>query len=1055
MTILERISDLKPVQLIYQELMEAIKVSLQSIAVDREQHPNIRKNQDFWKEQLEGTSEEVTKEALINMSEKAFEEIRNSYLNGDEHKEYLKHIRKKGSKKEEMELPEEERLSENEGSLFDDVMTKINAVDAEVPALMYEIISFFDQVSKQTPEKQKDLLAQFPPKNQDDYNCVGGSQTRLINVKMQMGDSLGQSFNALLDKSCPPILKFINPGNQVHLTALLHKSLGITPNDILWHSAATQIPAKEVWHFIRSFNKELYTIHQEKITEDKNDLEKISALFDKIRTDETVIMGGFPKIQEATRSCWRFLDVSNGTEFMRNFFELDDFSNPVTLKMVGETTVMENKLQDVAEKLKSVTEPKNEEVFNFELHDNDAPEKIAALLRGQNSTESQKHVALSALWVLSENFAGNSAFNALKTATLLSGEVGKEITNEMINSEHYSKTLSEINHNLGRIRTKIAPQAQEQNEEYVNEVNHNIDLGMSAEFLDQCIENKKLGQVFIAELIKRNTQDHEHDHLEWVKLFFYHPKREKILEAFQVCAKGDIYFEAENFFILISTEKQDKDLLKDLLEDLDEENIKNYALYILGCAVHHQNYEMAEIVFSCLENLESNLNLLELSIEKEYFDVAKYLIHIRKYDINGKGNSDLNHLSVAIVKENAEIVQMLLAHGADITAANNIGGTAISTAAFLRDFDMLKILIEHSFNKLPLLILEESYLEKIKNVFDKSLNFSADYEIKNSINESIEIFSALQDRSNPEAKAKIIEFAIKNDYENLAESLMQESSQEACFLKAAEYGSLDIVKLLIKKGVDVDFTNENRETAFLVAMANGKFTTGLYLINEAEANANAINKDNKNVFHIILDNKYDESEMILESLVKKDKCKESLHVQDKAGNTPLHIVITNHCVHKEHFVTDNNFNLKNNAQETPFMIAVENNIFKLASTIFNKLNSVSQINVLSQIISGKNHHLQNKLLNFIESTHFPDPSPSAESAEPLTMSQAATNNPPAQEKKGKPASRIQPINYEAINIKVKALYGNTPSVETFNRGIIKLKDKGVLVASSRSARNLF
>ena len=71
---------------------------------------------------------------------------------------------------------------------------------------------------------------------------------------------------------------------------------------------------------------------------------------------------------------------------------------------------IEEKLEELSRKSNFIPEPLDETLLIFELHDKGAPLQIAEVLNNPNSTTQDKHIATLALWILSENFAGNCKF---------------------------------------------------------------------------------------------------------------------------------------------------------------------------------------------------------------------------------------------------------------------------------------------------------------------------------------------------------------------------------------------------------------------------------------------------------------------------------------------------------------------------------------------------------------------------------------------------------------------------------------------------------------------
>ncbi|MFT6332142.1 MAG: ankyrin repeat protein [Lentimonas sp.] len=707
MNLLDQIKNAKPTILDHKSLMENLQESLNSRAVNEDANLEIKELQDFWKEQLNVDSE-VTKEFLTERAKQTFRKITDVYLIGDEYQEYKKHLRPKETQEIEESFSESERLSAEQGSLFDDVITKIDQGDSEVPALMYEIISFFDKVSKQTLENQKHLLAQFPPQNKNDYQCAGGSQTRLVNVKIQMDDDLDQSFNALIEKESPKLLKLISLGSQVHLHALLQKSLGLTSNDKLWHCAVNESKAEDIWHFVRSLNEELNKVHQDRIALARGKIENIAKIFDQIKVDETgKIISGVSEATAAVKNHGDILGVSSGLDFERKFFEFDDGYFPFKFKMNGQVTVIEQKLKDLTEEIKTLLEYKNEEIFNFELHDTDAPQKIVEILQNPNPNLYQKNIALSALWILSEDFAGNSPINFARTLKIMKNNENETL--DVSSSKSLINLTAEIILNIGKNRTHKIRQYMIDNQIDDGETIPTkccVELEIPQEALEYC-ELEGEGNVFLKifdKLMKRP---------DFISLIFYHPQRNQILDLIEK-HKDSLYFTDENgqnnqftsgyigayvkrYLIEISVKKQDKDLFERLmvnqlkLEITQEEFCHNFSI-----AVELENKELAGKLYSHLSQ-DSIAQIFILEADKNNLKMVKYLIN-NGFNIDHQGQAGWNALMLASKGGYLDMVNLLIKNGANLDLTNDSGYSALMIVSRMTRMNVIKTLLENNSN---------------------------------------------------------------------------------------------------------------------------------------------------------------------------------------------------------------------------------------------------------------------------------------------------------------------------------------------------------------------
>jgi ankyrin repeat protein len=95
---------------------------------------------------------------------------------------------------------------------------------------------------------------------------------------------------------------------------------------------------------------------------------------------------------------------------------------------------------------------------------------------------------------------------------------------------------------------------------------------------------------------------------------------------------------------------------------------------------------------------DSGFSPLILASYRGNFEVAKYLITIVK-DVNYK-SPEGTALMAAVMKNNIELIQLLINKNANLDLTSKTGVTALMLATQFKNIEIIKILLQHKANKL-------------------------------------------------------------------------------------------------------------------------------------------------------------------------------------------------------------------------------------------------------------------------------------------------------------------------------------------------------------------
>ncbi|MFT6220555.1 MAG: ankyrin repeat protein, partial [Rickettsiales bacterium] len=621
-----------------------------------------------------------SKPEIIKQAQETLQNIIKEYLPGLEYEQYA------------------ELLGNGEGGfLFHDIMRKIGSNSPEIPNLMINITSYFDQIAKlKNKENQRNILAQFPMPNKNEYHCDGGLQSRLTLAAMQMKGSFSEIIKNRISGEAQKLSHFADQGNEPHITSMLEVILGFEQADNIWHMPVNQIPAELVWKFVSNFYGELKNQCQCAHDIQKNDILEIAEIFNGI--DRWV------DFKIAIRPYLSKLGFSDKyADDLMNYF----FLQPVYDEQgkIDDHIVSLNE-ERVKEKLKELVSdlvlPMEDlgEIPNFNLSSKSCSDQIIKILKNSDSTSHQRQLAVTALWIMSSGFAGTPTYGLSATIERIKQEFGQDLKQSLRENGFDEGLISLVEKYVQKNDILIYKvheyiyQKKSVFEEYglsSQEIEMrersilNIQLGIFPKLLIECDKSQESFLVLFDELLKH--EDVRYEIVEnWAELIFYHSARDMILSLIQnnqealyqtngqrqkieVLTPDNIIGSVWNQLFAVSVQKQDIVFLENLRKYELGMNKIGYStkFYMLNVAINTENKQMMQMGLELLGGLEGlnkkygseEKTILFFAAEEENLSMIKYLLG-QGVGVNLPDKNGITPLMIAIKNDRIDAVQILI-----------------------------------------------------------------------------------------------------------------------------------------------------------------------------------------------------------------------------------------------------------------------------------------------------------------------------------------------------------------------------------------------------------
>ena len=300
----------------------------------------------------------------------------------------------------------------------------------------------------------------------------------------------------------------------------------------------------------------------------------------------------------------------------------------------------------------------------------------------------------------------------------------------------------------------------------------------------------------------------------------------------------------------------------------------------LNGKIRNNNSILMEIMFAF-----TNLSEAEKHRRSELIDMATKLVQ-NGIDINAINNQGETVLFDAVRKNDTEAVAFLLKDGIDVNKRNKRFETALSIAVLkgIEALDIILLLMDYDASitikikdlKTILEVLNDIILHTHGNHSMENQNLLAQIDIDNG-----RYLIVLRDILS---KTKI-----KLDYNDFAGNPI--------YFKSLLYGNIDLFKLYVKYGIDINKINSKDKTLFHeyvlrifdIGIYNPNFEQVLLLLVNNKADVNKpLPEDGKTVTSYVVSKRCNVE--LFKTLINKTRC--NFKLQDNLGRTIMHSCIT-------------------------------------------------------------------------------------------------------------------------------------------------------------------
>ena len=364
---------------------------------------------------------------------------------------------------------------------------------------------------------------------------------------------------------------------------------------------------------------------------------------------------------------------------------------------------------------------------------------------------------------------------------------------------------------------------------------------------------------------------------------------------------------------------------------------------------------------------------------KKFIIIAVFFNIITLYALTENENKMIN----AVKTGDAKTIQLMLSQNVNPNLKDERGYTLMHIAAENNQITSINVLRTSKYTDLNTLLDKNTKITKNNKSIDGSYCSAMDIATINNNFESVKLLIDsganinFQMKEKPRSEFLASEYAspkILELYLNKNIYLLMNSEDVVSLIKSASIGNnVDNINYLVKTlGIDVDTKDTN--TMLHYAIGNGSIEAANELI-KLGADIDNTNANFKTSLHYVIENN---SNKLLESVNLLLSKNANPNIQDKNGNTALHLAVINAHNSKEYskyievinalIKYNANVNILNNKNQLTLNISVSNNDTEISNILINAKSELNNIdNGYAPIhVAVKNNNIsivENLLLN--------------------------------------------------------------------------------------------
>eukprot|EP00795_Rhopilema_esculentum_P014080 gene14080-5067_t len=336
-------------------------------------------------------------------------------------------------------------------------------------------------------------------------------------------------------------------------------------------------------------------------------------------------------------------------------------------------------------------------------------------------------------------------------------------------------------------------------------------------------------------------------------------------------------------------------------------------------------YRKADVCFLLLRNgadveLQDHdgMNALHLAADNSLSDVALKLVASFMVDVNSKDSQMNTALHYAAINGSVAICKTLLEYGATAYLCNHSKETALHLAAAENNLEIITALLNIDFSSTP--VTKIAFLNMKRNDEKTALLLAfrmGHLEIAKLL---IEHGADLQAEASGNKTA--LHFAAKSGNVEVVTFLMEHmfptDVQDKKKRTPAIYnGNSEVARLLLTKGASVNVRDCLGTTPLLLAVEKGNHTLVLSLLESGAVSSDQDNKLKTGLHYAIEKESFQLVNLLL------DDCKELISKKDEENRSPLHYAAESGCAEILKYIVERTMQLNktNNFGEAPLHIA--------------------------------------------------------------------------------------------------------------------------------------